>query len=271
VTAGSALDLIEIDAASNRGIDEIRDLREKVNLAPALGPFKVYIIDEAHMLTEPAFNALLKTLEEPPPNSVLILIASGADRLLPTIRSRCQIVTFQPLTPAEITELLVSSGAVGSSAEAEQVSGLCDGSLETARQLLDPELRNLRDELHKLLAADPFRSVQTAERMIESLDSTGAEKSSQREFAAWIVRFCIEFFRQALLAVAGGPPNRIDSLPHATTFVNRLGSPGVEAIDVVAGLLERCLDAERQLAGNATIPLCLESLFDDLGRGIRGG
>src|SRR5260370_1368662 len=64
ITAGSALDLIEIDAASNRGIDEIRDLREKVNLAPALGPFKVYIIDEAHMLTEPALNALLKTLPE---------------------------------------------------------------------------------------------------------------------------------------------------------------------------------------------------------------
>src|SRR5260370_34135418 len=73
ITAGSALALIEIDAASNRGIDEIRDLREKVNLAPALGPFKVYIIDEAHMLTEPAFNALLKTLEEPPGDVVFIL------------------------------------------------------------------------------------------------------------------------------------------------------------------------------------------------------
>src|SRR6202051_3401732 len=65
MTAGSALDLIEIDAASNRGIDESRDLREKVDLSPALGPFKVYIIDEAHMLTDPAFNALLKPLEEP--------------------------------------------------------------------------------------------------------------------------------------------------------------------------------------------------------------
>src|SRR6202162_5699766 len=65
MTSGSALDLIEIDAASNRGIDEIRDLREKVSLAPALGPFKIYIIDEAHMLTEPAFNALLKTLADP--------------------------------------------------------------------------------------------------------------------------------------------------------------------------------------------------------------
>jgi len=81
ITAGSALDLIEIDAASNRGIDEIRDLREKVNLAPALGPFKVYIIDEAHMLTEPAFNALLKTLEEPPGHVVFVLCTTDAQKI----------------------------------------------------------------------------------------------------------------------------------------------------------------------------------------------
>ena len=92
-TAGAALDLIEIDAASNRGIDEIRDLREKVNLAPALGPYKVYIIDEAHMLTEPAFNALLKTLEEPPPHVVFVLCTTEAQkvpadghRALPAVR-----------------------------------------------------------------------------------------------------------------------------------------------------------------------------------------
>src|SRR5260370_14335161 len=70
MTAGSALDLIEIDAASNRGIDEIRDLREKVNLAPALGPYKAYIIDETNIITGPTFNALLKTLEEPPAHVV---------------------------------------------------------------------------------------------------------------------------------------------------------------------------------------------------------
>jgi len=256
------------------GEDETRGkegLCHDLSLKPMSARRRVAIIDAAETMDDEPSNALLKTLEEPPPDSVLILIATGADRLLPTIRSRCQILTFQPLTPAEITELLVRSGEVASSAEAAQVAELCEGSLETARQLLDPELRNLREELHRLLAADPFRSVQTAERMIESLDSAGAEKSSQREYAGWIVRFCVEFFRQALLAVAGGPPDRFVSLPHTATFVNRLGGPGVEAIDVVAGLVERCLDAERQLSANAAIPLCLESLFEDLGRGIRGG
>src|SRR5690606_21071450 len=73
IVDGSALDVIEIDAASNRGIEEIRDLREKVRYAPGRCPYKVYIIDEVHMLTEPAFNALLKTLEDPPANVVFVL------------------------------------------------------------------------------------------------------------------------------------------------------------------------------------------------------
>src|ERR1043165_7748149 len=95
MTSGSALDLIEIDAASNRGIDEIRDLREKVNLAPALGPYKIYIIDEAHMLTEPAFNALLKTLEEPPAHVVFVLCTTDAQKIPLTVIGRCQQFVFR--------------------------------------------------------------------------------------------------------------------------------------------------------------------------------
>src|SRR2546427_11149734 len=95
MTAGAALDLIEIDAASNRGIDEIRDLREKVNLSPALGPVKVYIIDEAHMLTEPAFNALLKTLEEPPAHVVFVLCTTDAQKIQLTVIGRCRQFGFR--------------------------------------------------------------------------------------------------------------------------------------------------------------------------------
>src|ERR1700676_3009566 len=106
MTAGSALDLIEIDAASNRGIDEIGDLRERVNLAPALGPFKVYIIDEAHMLTEPAFNALLKTLEEPPPHVVFILCTTEPQKVPLTVLGRCQQFPFRRLTEEVIAARL---------------------------------------------------------------------------------------------------------------------------------------------------------------------
>ncbi len=96
------LDIIEIDAASNRGIDEIRDLREKVAIAPSQGKFKVYIIDEVHMLTTPAFNALLKTLEEPPAHVVFILATTEVHKLPETIISRTQRHTFRPVEPAKV-------------------------------------------------------------------------------------------------------------------------------------------------------------------------
>ncbi len=92
---GRALDLVELDAASNRGIDEIRSLREKVGFAPGSADFKVYIIDEAHMLTEPAFNALLKTLEEPPPHVIFVLATTEPHKIPATIGSRCQRFDFR--------------------------------------------------------------------------------------------------------------------------------------------------------------------------------
>src|SRR5512136_808315 len=103
---GRALDLVEIDGASNRGIDEIRDLREKINFAPNVARFKVYIIDEVHMLTEPAFNALLKTLEEPPPHAIFILATTEVHKVPLTILSRCQRFDFRRLPQAAVVNKL---------------------------------------------------------------------------------------------------------------------------------------------------------------------
>lgn len=99
---GGNLDIIEIDAASNRGIDEIRELRDKINLAPSFGAYKVYIIDEVHMLTEAAFNALLKTLEEPPAHAVFVLATTEAHKLPATIISRTQRFNFHAIKPEVI-------------------------------------------------------------------------------------------------------------------------------------------------------------------------
>lgn len=141
VTAGSALDLIEIDAASNRGIDEIRDLREKVNLAPAIGPKKVYIIDEAHMLTEPAFNALLKTLEEPPPHVVFVMCTTDAQKIPLTVIGRCQQFVFRRHTEEQIISRLAhiaSSEKVDVDPDAlELISRTAQGSMRDAIGLLD--------------------------------------------------------------------------------------------------------------------------------------
>ncbi|MBE3571914.1 MAG: DNA polymerase III subunit gamma/tau [Moorella humiferrea] len=103
INAGNSLDVLEIDAASNRGIDEIRELIEKIPLGPVEGRYKVYIIDEVHMLTPEAFNALLKTLEEPPAHALFILATTEPRKVLPTILSRCQRFDFHPLTATAIT------------------------------------------------------------------------------------------------------------------------------------------------------------------------
>lgn len=107
IDEGSFIDLIEIDAASNRGIDEIRELKEKINYQPSNGRKKIYIIDEVHMLTKEAFNALLKTLEEPPEHVIFILATTEPDKILPTIVSRCQRYDFSSLSYGEMQAKLL--------------------------------------------------------------------------------------------------------------------------------------------------------------------
>ena len=102
IAAGNSIDVLEIDAASNRGIDEIRELRETVRYLPARDRYKIFIIDEAHMLTTEAFNALLKTLEEPPPRSLFILATTEPHKLPSPIQSRCQHFSFRLLDYEEI-------------------------------------------------------------------------------------------------------------------------------------------------------------------------
>ncbi len=100
------IDIIEIDAASNNGVDEIRELKNKVNLVPSISKYKVYIIDEVHMLSTSAFNALLKTLEEPPSHVIFILATTDPHKVLPTILSRCQRFDFKKVSENKIYERL---------------------------------------------------------------------------------------------------------------------------------------------------------------------
>lgn len=141
ITQGSALDVIEIDAASNRGIDEIRDLREKVNYSPNEARYKVYIIDEVHMLTKEASNALLKTLEEPPPHIIFVLATTEAHKVLPTILSRCQRFDFRRISHADVVSKLAHiSTTENISIEPEAlrlIAKAATGSLRDAENLLE--------------------------------------------------------------------------------------------------------------------------------------
>ena len=106
IAAGTSLDVIEMDAASNRSVDDIRELRERVGYAPAAGRWKVYILDEAHMLTKEAWNAFLKTLEEPPPNTAFVLATTEPQKVMATIVDRCQRFDFQRPSLEQIAEVI---------------------------------------------------------------------------------------------------------------------------------------------------------------------
>ncbi|MFC1897116.1 DNA polymerase III subunit gamma/tau [Chloroflexota bacterium] len=141
ITEGRALDMIEIDAASNRGIDDIRDLRERVNYAPNQARYKVYIIDEVHMLTKEASNALLKTLEEPPSHVIFVLATTEAHKIIPTILSRCQRFDFRRISQADVISKLTqicSTEGIHMEPEALQlIAKATTGSLRDAENLLE--------------------------------------------------------------------------------------------------------------------------------------
>jgi len=141
ITQGSYLDIIEIDGASNRGIDEIRDLREQLRYLPSGGRYKIYIIDEVHMLTKEAFNALLKTLEEPPPHVVFVFATTELEKIPLTIISRCQRFEFKRVSLAGISEQLAaitqSEGVTISPTSLAYIARAAEGSLRDAQSLLD--------------------------------------------------------------------------------------------------------------------------------------
>jgi DNA polymerase-3 subunit gamma/tau len=150
INEGRLLDLIEIDAASNRGIDEIRDIREKVGFRPNEGRFKVYVLDEAHMLTEPAFNALLKTLEEPPPHVIFTLVTTDPHKIPATIASRCQRFDFKRIPLQAILDRLTyiagQEGVTVELAALEFIAHQGTGALRDAISLLD-QLTSYGDEI----------------------------------------------------------------------------------------------------------------------------
>ena len=145
IAAGTSLDVAEMDAASNRSVEDIRDLRERVGYAPAAGRWKVYILDEAHMLTREAWNAFLKTLEEPPPNTVFVLATTEPHKVMPTIVDRCQRFDFQRPTLEQLAEVIRRV------AEAEEIQ-VADGAVAAIARSATGSFRDALGTLDQLVA-----------------------------------------------------------------------------------------------------------------------
>ena len=180
ITAGNSFNVIEIDAASNRGIDSIRDLREKVMMPPSTGKYKVYVLDEAHMLTTEAFNALLKTLEEPPDYAIFVMATTDVHKMLPTVLSRCQRFDFRRFTTRQIIgHLKFVAGEEHVKLEpsaTELIARAAAGGMRDALSLLDQAISYSGDEISlaqvqaMLGVADP-RAIQKLIDHVAQLDS----------------------------------------------------------------------------------------------------
>jgi DNA polymerase-3 subunit gamma/tau len=263
VAAGRALDVIEIDGASNRGIDEVRALRDNARYAPARGRRKVYIIDEVHMLTEPAFNALLKTLEEPPAHVVFVLATTEARRLPPTILSRCQRFDFRPIAGDEIGPALrrildeerVPADAVEPDA-LRLLARTADGSLRDALSLLDTALAygegrvsvRIVEELLGSGGAEAAWALAAAlvrRRAPDALARIADAAAAGLELAL-LCQEALELLRRALLVVVTGTPGP-DATADETARLKALAAEGGAGEPDLLLLLRGLLEAETEM------------------------
>ncbi|MGE3855939.1 MAG: DNA polymerase III subunit gamma/tau [Dehalococcoidia bacterium] len=275
---GRSLDLIELDAASNRGIDEIRDLRESAGYAPTAGRYKVYLIDEVHMLTDAAFNALLKTLEEPPPHVIFVLATTEPYRIPATIHSRCQRFDLRLIPVSTIVGLLETIGA-GEGFEVasggyELVARQATGSARDAVNLLDQVVAyhgthlgvdDVRAALGLVIddrAADLARAS-IARDLKAGLGILAAARDDGVEVRSFI-RSVVEVLRSVLLLKAGAG----DQLPLSDAQREDLEALSATAsVSDIAAALEAL--GEIDFAGDAYDSLPAEIAFATLATGLR--
>ncbi|HVS35702.1 MAG TPA: DNA polymerase III subunit delta' [Gemmataceae bacterium] len=246
-------------------IELMRELCQHFSLKSARGRGKVVVIDDADDLNEESANCFLKTLEEPPPGSVLILVGTGADRQRPTIVSRCQVVRFRPLPLDDVAAVLQASG-VDDLALRERVARLSSGSPGQALTLADADLWRFRDTLLHALTGLRLDPVGLSKTWVEFVQAAGKEAVHHRRRARLTIRLLIDFLRAALSFAAtgqGGSGEQDRPLLEGTT--QRADADGVTA------LLERCLEADYQIERNVSVALVLEALVDALAQQMTAG
>lgn len=217
----------------------------ELSLKPYSGKRRIGIIDDADLLalgSKESANALLKTLEEPPPRSVLILIGTSQQRQLPTIRSRCQVIRFDPLPDQDVAELLLAEGSCSDAALAQQAAGLAGGSLQRARLWCDEGFFDFRENLVAQLSGQEFDQLALAKSVQQFVDAAGKEAPPKRARMREVVQMAAEFYRGLMqsAAAAGG-----DAEP-------------------AANCQELCLDALAHVDANANMTGLIEWWVDEL-------
>lgn len=228
----------------------------RILLKPALGGRKVAIVLDADHLTDEAANCLLKTLEEPPAGAVIILVGTGLERQLPTIRSRCQVVRFGPLVPDTVRRLIAAElarrGDETAAATIAAAAAASGGSLDRARLLLDPEVGGFRGRLLELLGNRPLRGVELARELNAIVEAAGKEAPPRRARLAALLDAAVEFHRAALRASAGGERPTDPALDRA------VAAWAADTDQATAGL-EATLEALDAIDRNAHLPTLVDA------------
>jgi len=269
--AGTHPDLIVAgrpDDKQELPIKVIREVCSNFALKPVRGLRKVAIVDDLDAINEEAANAFLKTLEEPPPGAVLILLGTAPELQLETIVSRCQVVRFEPIPEEDLVSLLLEMGIADDEGEARRLASLADGGVGRAMSLAHPDVdaqrRNLIDGLADERGFDPAEQVQ---QLLAFSKKAGKDAASQRRGAGLMIGEIARLFRGVLWQTAGLEAPAADPADRRAiaTLANRL-----EPEDVFI-LADRAMEADRHLRRNLYLPLVLESLFHDLAKIINPG
>ena len=274
INDGTSMDVFEIDAASNRGIDEIRDLREKVAFAPVNGRYKVYIIDEVHMLTTEAFNALLKTLEEPPPHVIFILATTEPHKIPATIHSRCQRFDFKRVTDSDIVkrlrEVADGSGIAADDDALQLIAVQADGGMRDALSLLDQcgvmaervsaeTVRSVlgivgREALRELIKAVGEGNVPKALELLEALLAGGKDVKQ-------IITELAEYLRAVLLYKASPDYREIYLTDTKEAIAAMEGLFSTDRLMAAQERLHQCmLELRQSVRGRIAAEMCLFDL-----------
>ncbi len=278
---GTFLDLIEIDAASNRGIDEMRDLRDKVRFAPSQGQYKVYVIDEAHQLTSEAFNALLKTLEEPPPHVIFVLATTESGKIPATIVSRTQRFDLGRIpykgVVAQLAKICEQEGLKAEPAALEAIARHAQGSLRDAESVLDM-VAAFSEGGVKLADVDELLGVSEWEETSALFDALAANDGAAgvrlvgrlvdegRDLRLFVKR-AIDHTRALLLVNAQGKPPETASEGVAAKLAEQAPKFPLPRLAAIA---KRLIETEQHLKTSEGTPLPLELAILDLVTSHRG-
>jgi len=238
----------------------------EISRKPYAGGYKIAIIDDADKLNEEGANALLKTLEEPPPHAILILIGTSAARQLPTIRSRCKIIRFFPLPPQALAQLLESHNMVASPERALRLARSSDGGLELAKAFSDDSIDEIRETFFRELAGGVPQSVPFAIRLNEFVDAAGKEAILRRKRLRLLLMMALDFYRNLGRLFGGVDAQQLhnrDLLPYLKTAVAAYRND----LFRVNRAAERTHEALEHIDRNAQLPYIIDAWLHDLTSG----